>query len=325
MAQPFGSARCHTLPAPWAAMKTDPDRAVEQLARRQHGAFSRAQAVRAGVTPRMIDSRLQSGAWLALARGVYAHAAHPATWRRQVKAAELSVPGSAISHRAAAVLHDLAGFRPGRIDLTAAPPAPPRSSLASVHRRSSVPATHIDGIATTTLSRTVIDLAGVVEPSRWAALVDEVVVARRASVAELQREYERLMATRCRGIGVAGRGLANRSEGEVPAASELERVLRKVLDDPRLPPAEHQVAPPWWPNAPQRVDGVIPALRRIVEADGRRWHTREADFDRDRARDHLAQRHGHEVTRFTYRQLVDAPAYALEVLLDIARQAGLSS
>ncbi|MGZ4692033.1 MAG: DUF559 domain-containing protein, partial [Acidimicrobiales bacterium] len=64
---------------------------------------------------------------------------------------------------------------------------------------------------------------------------------------------------------------------------------------------------------------LIPSWRRIVEADSRLWHTREADFERDRARDHLAQMHGYEVTRFTYHQLVADPDYAVRVLLAIAR------
>ncbi|MGZ4707677.1 MAG: DUF559 domain-containing protein [Acidimicrobiales bacterium] len=105
----------------------------------------------------------------------------------------------------------------------------------------------------------------------------------------------------------------------MPPANELERALKAVLDDPRLPPHDSQAALPWWPSAPQRVDELIPSWRRIVEADSRLWHTREADFERDRARDHLAQMHGYEVTRFTYHQLVADPDYAVRVLLAIAR------
>ena len=94
-------------------------------------------------------------------------------------------------------------------------------------------------------------------------------------------------------------------------------MLTAILDDPRLPPHVAQAPVPWRSSMPERCDELIPDWRRIVEGDGRLWHTREADFERDRARDHEAQRHGYEVTRFTYHQLVDDPDYAIGVLLDI--------
>ena len=303
----------------------DADRAIEGLARRQHGVFTRAQAMRAGLSPRMIERRLTSGVWLPLARGIYAHSAHPPTWRRQAKAAELSIAGGVISHRAAAALHAFVGFRPARIEVTTTAKVSGRSSLAVVHRRRTAPAITVDRIATTTIARTIVDVAGQVSAPQLASTFDDLVVSRRVRIDDVRAEYERLASERCRGVAAVRRLLERRVDGEVPPANELERVLRRVLDDPRLPPSEHQAALPWWPTAPQRVDAVIPALRRIVEADGRRWHTREADFERDRARDHLAQRHGYEVTRFTYRQLVEAPEYARDVLLDIAGRATLSS
>ncbi len=107
----------------------------------------------------------------------------------------------------------------------------------------------------------------------------------------------------------------------MPPTSVLEQALYQLLDDPRVPEVVRQAHLPWWPEAGSRVDALIPAWRRIVEADGRRWHTRRKDFERDRWRDHQAQRHGYEVTRFTYSQLEHTPEYALGVLLDIGRLA----
>ncbi len=94
------------------------DRTVEATARRQHGVFSRAQAEAAGATRRMIERRRSSGAWLTLERGVYALHGAPFTWLRQAKAAELSVPGSGLSHRAAAHLHGVEGYRAGPLDVS---------------------------------------------------------------------------------------------------------------------------------------------------------------------------------------------------------------
>jgi very-short-patch-repair endonuclease len=295
----------------------DLERELERLARGQHGVFRRDQAAGLGFTHGMIEHRLACGAWIKMAAAIYALASAPATWRRQVKAAELSLAGAVVSHRAAAVLHGIDGFRPGAIDLTVRASGPSRCPFAVVHRRAVTPAIRIDRITTTPLARTVLDLAGQVPAPRLAAMFDDLVVARRLRIDDLRAEYELVAPTRCRGTGVVRWLLDDRVDGGLPAANELERALHRVLRAPGLPAAEHQASFPWWPQAPYRVDALLPAWRRIVEADGRRWHTREADFERDRARDHLAQRHGYEVTRFTYRQLVAAPQYAREVLLDI--------
>ncbi len=299
----------------------DLQRALEATCRRQHGVSRRQQALDLGFTERMVERRIKAGDWIRLGPGLYASSAAPATWRRQAKAAELSVVGSVVSHRSAAVLHGIPGFRPGAIELTAPPTATSRSPFAVVHRRSLIAARTVDGISTTTLARTVADFAGHIPLSTLGAMFDDLVVRRRLSIDDLRHEYELLAPTHCRGIGAVGWLLDHRVDGDVPSANALERALKRVLDDPRLPHAHHQAAFPWWPEAAFRVDAFLPAWRRIIEADGRRWHTREADFERDRWRDHLAQRHGYEVTRFTYRQLVEAPGYALEVLLDIGRRA----
>jgi hypothetical protein len=82
----------------------------------------------------MIEHRREVGAWLTLDRRLYALPSHPYTWRRQAKAAELSVEGAGLSHRAGAVLHGVGGFRPGGLDLTVPRSANRTSGLATVHR-----------------------------------------------------------------------------------------------------------------------------------------------------------------------------------------------
>jgi very-short-patch-repair endonuclease len=295
------------------------DRAIEDLARRQHGAFSRAQAIAAGVTPRMITTRRVSGAWLNLDRGVYALRAAPFSWLRQVKAAELSVHGSAVSHRAAARLHGLPGYAAGAIDLVVER-RPPASALASVHQCAGLRAVARSGMSVTALPLTLVHLAAIETRPRLSRTIDEVLVGGLASFDDLVREAEHRSTGHPRGVGALLELLRVCGDGYVPPTSELERLLWRVLDDPRLPGADRQAPFPWSPGGPQRVDAVIPEWRRIVEADGRRWHTRRADFERDRARDHLAQRHGYEVTRFGWCELAETPASAVELLLAIGRR-----
>ena len=63
------------------------------------------------------------------------------------------------------------------------------------------------------------------------------------------------------------------------------------------------------------VDAYISVWRLIVEGDGRRWHTRKADYERDRLRDNEATAHGYAVLRFTYEMLRHSPGDCLDTLL----------
>jgi hypothetical protein len=296
-----------------------PDRAIEDIARRQHGVFRRNQAVEVGYTARMIERRVMTEAWIRLERGLYALKSHPYSWLRQAKAAELSIPGAIVSHRAAALLHGVPGLRPGRIDITVPPGSTSRSRFATVHRRILPVSTVREGIRVTTLGRTVFDLAGHLPPLAARDLVHDLVVRRLITMEDLRIELARIEPLHPRGLVVVRELLDDEIAGRVPPANVLERALSDLLDDPRLPAHTSQATPPWWPAAYQRVDEFIGDWRRIVEVDGRLWHTREADFERDRARDHVAQRHGCEVTRFTHDQVINDPDYALGVLLDIGR------
>lgn len=92
----------------------DPDRSLDKCAARQYGVFSRKQAVRAGLTSKMIHTRLASGAWIRLAPSVFAMASAPPKWERQMAAALLSRDGSIAAGASAAFLHEFEGFTAGR-------------------------------------------------------------------------------------------------------------------------------------------------------------------------------------------------------------------
>ncbi len=81
----------------------------------------------------------------------------------------------------------------------------------------------------------------------------------------------------------------------------------------------------WWPALPHRVDAVIPEWRLILEADGRAFHTKRADFERDRQRDNLAAAQGYRVMRFTYRALTKDPAGVLQLVLNAGQHRSLAS
>src|SRR3546814_16401248 len=95
-----------------------PDDAVAALARKQHGVWSRGQATKAGMTRSMIATRVRAGDWVRIDTAVFGHIAAPPTWERSVLAAVLAVRVAVASHRTAAVLHGLEGFRRGRPEIS---------------------------------------------------------------------------------------------------------------------------------------------------------------------------------------------------------------
>lgn len=289
------------------------DRAIEALARKQHGAFNIQQVRELGGDRHLAKRRCASGAWIRLAMGVYALNGNPPTALRQMKAAELSVPGAAVSGTAAAVLHELPGFRLGRIEISAAR-ARGSSSLARTRHRESVPTTMVHGIRVTTAAQTLCDVAESVSAELLGDAIDAARLARLACWDELAEAYRLAASRRSPSAAPFLRCLADRDPSEAVPASVLETRLERVLDDPRLPPRVRQMVAPWCASGEERVDVGFPTVRWIVEADGRRWHARVADFERDRRRDHDALRVGWGTTRFTAAQ-IDDPGYVVRTLL----------
>lgn len=296
------------------------DAAIERTARRQHGVIARAQALEAGFTSRTIDHRIDSGRWIRLDSSVYALASHPFTWHRQLMAAVLSVEASVASGRSAAVLHGFPGFRPGRPEITIAPGRSERSRLAIVHRSAFVQQVEVSHIPCTTVAHTVLGVAARLGTARLEGLVDDLIAARAVSTDELIDQFIPFAAGRRPGTRALRAILTARTPNAYePPASVLERLLHDLLDDPTLPRFDRQFELPWWPPGQGRVDAYCAPCSLIVEADGRRWHTRERDFVSDRRRDNLATANGHVVLRFSHVDLTRDARESRRIILDTIR------
>jgi hypothetical protein len=97
--------------------------------------------------------------------------------------------------------------------------------------------------------------------------------------------------------------LAERLPGDPVPESRLERMFLAFCDASGIRRPELQVALPGWDPTRGRVDGMFRPERVIVEIDGRRWHTRVADLERDHRRDLQAAAMGYRVVRITYLML----------------------
>lgn len=142
-------------------MGVDGDAAIMELASRQHGVISRGQAVAAGVSEDQMARRSSNGMWIRVAPRVYRLAGAPPTWRADVTAAVLSCgPMAAASHATAGYLHGLLSRRPDRIEVVV-PRGRIRARDFTIHESTDLAPDHIeplDGIPTTTIARTIVDI-----------------------------------------------------------------------------------------------------------------------------------------------------------------------
>jgi hypothetical protein len=294
------------------------DLVIATYARRQLGVFSRAQARRAGASDSLIERRRAAGLWLTLDPAVFALPSHQATWQQRCMASVLAEPKAVLWGRTGGTIHGFDGFRHGRVEITVPPGSNHRSRLARVRESNLIAYTRVGPLPVTTVPQTIIDVARHLDVGELGRLVDTQALARPGLLAGLQDRYARLAFSRLPGIGRVRTVLEERDDGYVPPASELEARLLDVLrllPDP--PVMVRQAALTWRDAAAGRVDVLIPAWRVVVEGDGRRWHTRVADFERDRRRDNDVVVHGWRPVRFTWFTLTHEVGAVLETMLGL--------
>lgn len=299
------------------------DRRMDAYAARQYGVVSRSQAHAVGMTDAMISSRLDAGRWIRLCSGVYAYASAPPKWERQVTAAVLSRPRAYVAGRSAAYLHGFGGYRRGRPEILVPASGNARSPLARVVREShfdEVSTNRLSGFETTTPAETIWTLARSLAAEQLEKLVDSQLAARKVAVNDFDPILQRIEDERRPGGPRLRAALADRRmDAYQPPTSELESHLYPLLDSPGIPPYTRQCPIRLDDRIQAVLDAYIPQWRLIVEADGRRWHTRQSDFERDRRRDNAAVVMGLHVVRFSYRMLVNERAYCLRTLLEAGR------
>jgi hypothetical protein len=268
------------------------DRLLARLAARQHGLLTRLQALAAGATDEMIAHRLSTGRWVRVAAGVYRLAGVPVTWRQRALAAVLAAgPGAVVSHRSAAVLHAISGFRPGPLHVTVPAGRSGRNPLATVHRTVDLPARHTtrrDRIPVTSVARTVADLARTVPPDLLEEAVDDVLCRRLVTFEALQPHRRGALRT----ILAAWRP---DDHPDTPPEVRLARAL--VAHGLPRPEFQHEV----FANGElvARIDVAYPDHRIAIELDSFRWHAGRRPFCSDRARRNRVEALGWHVLQAT--------------------------
>jgi predicted transcriptional regulator of viral defense system len=295
----------------WGRRTRSWSHAIARLAERQHGVVTRRQLSALGLSEREIDLRIASGDLHPVFRGAFA-VGHPAIGRlgRMLAAVLACGDATVLSHGSAAELQGLWDRQPNPIDVI--PPRRAGRKLPDVRWHNVLRPTPAEieireGIPCTTVSRTLVDMAGRTGFTQLSRLVERAAIQRRLDV----REVDRVLARGRR------RGAPNLRTILDPWRTDTERRprLRSPLEARLLPALVAAGIPRPECNVKLRVDGGRPlevdmlwrAEKLAVEADGEETHGTRSAFQEDRKRDQRLLAAGFRVARVTWRQAEDEP------------------
>jgi len=316
----MGDVGRNTPPTVAEFVQRHPEARIAALARRQHGVVSLAQLRALGLGDSAVRERVRRGSLARIHRGVYAYG-HPVLRKEGIFLAAVLAcgPGAVLSHRAAADLLGLWAGARARVDVTV-----PRGGGRSrpgieIHRSKLVPEerTEVQGIPTTTVARTLLDLAEVLTPRGLERAFDQAEILQLLDMRALEQVIERSQG---RHALLPLRALLSSLDPQSKfTRSELERRFLALCADAGLPKplvnatleleCEHLV-----------VDFLWPRHRLVAETDGFESHRTRVAFHRDRRRDQLLLRAGFERVRFSWRDVLHDPAWVVETV-----QRGLAS
>jgi hypothetical protein len=296
--------------------RVERERSVAMLAERQHGVVAGRQLAARGLGRGAIANRVKLGHLHPIHRGVYVIGQRRLTRYGHWMAAVLAYgDGTLLSHRSAAALWGLIGSRRGPVDVTSPRGRSGRAGIA-LHRGKvddEERAVHAR-IPVTSVSRTLVDLAGTVDEAQLGRVFEEADRLRLLDMGALALSCDR--AKRRRGIANLRRLIEEARTPSYPRSPLEDRFVefyRNHLSDLPAPLANVLILG-------HEVDAFWPKHRLVVEMDSWEFHGHRAAFERDRARDAAMQAAGYRVLRLTHRRLKakpDAVATQLRTLLAV--------
>src|SRR3954447_22671611 len=276
------------------------DRRLAELAARQHGVVASRQLRALGLGARGERHRVAAGRLHRMHRGVYAVGHTRVSPDGYAMAAVLAVgPGAVLSHRSAAALWGIRRSARARHEVTTtARRRPAGIDVHTARRLDPEDVTQHRGVPTTTVPRTLVDLADRLPVDPLATALHEAEVLRLFDRSALEAAIGR--ATGRRGLTQLREALREPDAGRT--RSELERAFLRLCRDAGLPRPEV--------NATLFIDGRLvdgDALWRqekvIVELDGAAVHATSRAFHADRRRDTALIADGYVVARLTWHRV----------------------
>lgn len=282
--------------------RQSPPPALERLIGAQSGAVSRQQCLGLGFGRHAVDRYLRSGAWQAVASGVFwagPGGPDPAglLWAAQLVGGD----GARAWRRSAAYLHGLVDqpAMPVEMLVPVGRSATSSSWVRFTRERSGARGRSVGDPPRTRITDTVLDLCEIGRPDDVVTWVTKAVQSRLTTTEALTRAVER----RSR---LAHRALLAEVLGDVASGvhSHLERrFLHDVERRHRLPTPRRQFR---VPGSRRLADAAFVEYGVLVELDGRIGHVAEGMW-RDRSRDNAHALTGWVTLRFGWWEVVHDP------------------
>lgn len=276
------------------------------MAGHSHGVVTRRGLLSAGITPGQIKHGLAAGGLLREYEGVYrvGHRA-PSVEARYLAAVWACGPGSRLRGTAAA---RLLGLSRGAAPVPEVE-VPTERRIEGIRTRRSRrmhggDTALVRAIPVTTVARTLVDLAEVLDPASLARVCHEATIRYATNPAQVEAVLKRRPTAA--GAGDLRRVLC----GEVPVTlSKLESGFLALLRRTGLPlPETNRRAGRHW------VDCRWPDRRLTVELDSYRYHHTRHAWEQNHHRERDARARGDEFRRYTYGDVFEGPGPMLTEL-----------
>jgi hypothetical protein len=306
------------MPSVTGRIHISPDERIARTASAQHGLVTHEQVMEAGLSYSALRHRVASGRLVKAGHRVYAVPGAPATWERSALAACLGAGrGAVLSHRSAATAWQfpLPGTEIVHIAVLARSSARYSTPGVQVHTTRSlspVDRTTIGRLPVTTIARTLVDLAGGLEPEPLARVVEDVLGKRMVTPERVAEALGR--------AGMPRPGHRRLKEALGPWLSSTrhdsaaEGACRRILAGAGLPPPVAQYRVDGGDGFVARLDFAWPLAKVALEVDGFRYHANPGPHERDSRRANRLAALGWTVLRTTPAELEHSPAALLSAL-----------
>jgi very-short-patch-repair endonuclease len=277
-----------------------------QIAATQCGAITSKQLANAGVSEGRKRAFVGAGVLGRVHRGVYVLVGSDRDWRRTLWLGLLaSGDGAFACRRSAAALWDLDGVAPGFVDIGVPPGRHPR--LAGTVRVGTIhPVDRVrhEGVPTTSVARTLLDLGSVVD----AGVVERSVeCALRRRLVDLGLLCRVAASARSPGAACLRHVLDQRPVGAPPTESDPETLFVQIARTVGLPDPRRQFVV-ILRGRKYRLDFAWPALRLAVEIDSISAHGPDR-LGADLYRQNQIQLDGWLIVRFTTQTVAYKPTF----------------
>lgn len=284
-----------------------------------NGATSARLLKASGVSESSLQRRVRTGQLSTPFKGVYIVEALRSS-DSLLAATGLAYPAGAACRVTAAHLHGFEVSRPPVVQFLLTHGSGGRIAKVEIHETRDLPEADVEvvnGIRTTSPSRTICDLAPFLQPGRLRHVIETQLTRACPTADEL---VTCVQSRRRKGVSHVGRLaelLGLMLDDDPFPESMLELRLFEALASGGMTGFVRQFRPEWYDGIRGIVDAGDPIGKTIIEADGRRFRQVTQAHDNDRRRDRTAAAHGYLVIRVGYRELEQRRAAVVSEIWEI--------